>query len=212
MSNGQTASSTAAPAEDKRDIENVTMIAANTSFSGDIADATEVRIFGTFKGTISCQRLMIAEAAVVEAEIRGVEVVKVSGFLKGTVQAKRILICKQATVEAELHGDEIGMELGAKIRGSLDTIAATGIELRETAVVTQEAQPAAQPLAVKPQAAQPSPQPAVPAKVHPLAQFQIQPKAPAAHTGLPSTPYQMSAETDYTPPAPTPFLLAGGKM
>lgn len=99
---------------------SMTVIAANTTWKGDLTTEGTIEIFGNVNGTITSKEdVWLAEGSIVDATISARRVM-VSGKVSGTVRASsRFEALGKGTVEADVFAPSFVVHEGATINGKL---------------------------------------------------------------------------------------------
>ena len=94
------------------------LIAAGTTFKGDMTSNGDIRIDGTLNGNITCTaKVVIGANGVVEGDISGNQA-DIMGTVKGTIQAKELLQLKgNSHVSGNIHAGKLQIEPTANFNG-----------------------------------------------------------------------------------------------
>jgi cytoskeletal protein CcmA (bactofilin family) len=91
-------------------------------FQGDLTGSEDLRIEGTIKGTIRCdkQNVIVANSGHIEADIHARSIC-VEGQVKGNLYGEEeIVIRPSGKLEGNITAPSVGLENGAKFRGAID--------------------------------------------------------------------------------------------
>jgi cytoskeletal protein CcmA (bactofilin family) len=97
----------------------INRIVEGTAMKGDITSDSNIRIDGSFKGTIVTKgRLVVGPEGKVDGTVQ-CENSEIEGFLKGRIQVSQLLSLKAtAKVEGDIATDKLSIEPGAAFTGT----------------------------------------------------------------------------------------------
>ncbi|MGD8341113.1 MAG: polymer-forming cytoskeletal protein [Gammaproteobacteria bacterium] len=102
---------------------NLSVIGKSVELKGDLVAAEDLLIQGRLEGSVSnkSQNLVIGTDGTVEAAVAG-KSVTVKGTVNGDIHgSESVIIESSARVEGNISSSSIGVEKGAKFKGSIDT-------------------------------------------------------------------------------------------
>ena len=105
--------------EQEANVNSVSRISEGTTFKGEITSPHDIRIDGTFDGTITTQgRVVIGESARVSGEVACNDV-DIWGNLEGTLKASGTLSLRSGcVVKGDVAVGKLYVELGSVYNGS----------------------------------------------------------------------------------------------
>ncbi|MFP4322084.1 MAG: polymer-forming cytoskeletal protein [Anaerolineales bacterium] len=129
-----------APMMARKTVGFETVIGANTTLHGELRTQADVRIDGTFEGTLEIEgNVLVGETGKVSADIHAKNV-SVAGAVRGDISGKKVQILRSARVWGNISASAITTEEGAFIDGklsmtqheaSVQTLAATTLPMPE---------------------------------------------------------------------------------
>jgi cytoskeletal protein CcmA (bactofilin family) len=103
--------------DDPADAEWYGLVERGVSFEGTLRVPGTFRIDGELKGSIiSAGRLILAENAVVEGEVRALQV-DIAGTVTGKIHAEEVSISASGRVHGEIHSRCLHIEAGGILDG-----------------------------------------------------------------------------------------------
>jgi len=101
------------------EVGGINIIAAGTTFTGDILSASDCRVDGTFKGTInSNSKIFIGKNGLIEGEIK-CQSIEIEGQAKANITATELLSLKAtAVLSGNIRISRIAIEPGANFAGN----------------------------------------------------------------------------------------------
>jgi len=95
-----------------------TIIAASTTFKGDISSNGDIRIDGNLQGNVSCTaKVVIGANGIVEGDITGQQA-DIMGRVSGTIKVKELLQLKGGcNVNGNIHAAKLQIETSANFNG-----------------------------------------------------------------------------------------------
>lgn len=109
-----------------------TVLGANSTMEGKLSSSTNVRLDGTFKGTLEITgNILVGETAKIEADINAKNI-SVAGAVRGNISGKKVQLLRTGRVWGDIRAAALTTEEGAFIDGKIT-------------MVSHEAAPAAEP-------------------------------------------------------------------
>lgn len=107
---------------------NATLIAAGTTFKGDISSSNDLRIDGTIQGNVHCAaKVIIGAGGLVEGHINGMHA-EVAGQVQGNITIKELLQLKGAcSVNGNIVAAKLLIEPTATFNGNCQMGAAAQV-------------------------------------------------------------------------------------
>ena len=101
------------------EVGGINIIAAGTTFTGDIVSTGDCRVDGTFKGNISStSKIFIGKSGMVEGEIKCLSI-EIEGQAKANITASELLSLKaSAVLNGNIRVSKIAIEPGANFAGN----------------------------------------------------------------------------------------------
>lgn len=144
-----------------------TVLGANSTIEGVLRSGANVRLDGTFKGTLEITgNILVGETAKIEADINAKNI-SIAGAVRGNISGKKVQLLRTGRVWGDIRAAALTTEEGAFIDGKI------------TMVSHEAATPAAEPA--------PEAQEELPAVAAPIA-HQDEPEAALVEEGLPDEP------------------------
>lgn len=97
---------------DDMDFDQETIIGPDSKMSGQIHTEGDVRVFGSFEGSIICRELFVEAPGSVKGEFDS-ETISFAGKITGKMLANNLLASSTSTLEGEATVLSAGMEPGA---------------------------------------------------------------------------------------------------
>lgn len=93
-------------------------LSRDTSFQGTLKTETDIRVDGTFTGTLTTEgKLVIGETGTVQGQLAATEAI-ISGTVNGLLIARSLLTLKStARIEGEIFAEKLVVEEGAHFNG-----------------------------------------------------------------------------------------------
>ncbi|MBX3085095.1 MAG: polymer-forming cytoskeletal protein [Anaerolineae bacterium] len=108
--------STQAP---RQPIGHETILGANSTFKGDLKSKANVRIDGTFEGSIDIEgNIMVGETAKIVADIHARNM-RIAGAIRGNITGNKIELLRTGRVWGDINASAITTEDGAFIDGKI---------------------------------------------------------------------------------------------
>jgi cytoskeletal protein CcmA (bactofilin family) len=103
-----------------------TIIASQTSITGDIGGTRPVRVEGTLKGSVSVSAAVeVTEGASIEGDVEGV-LLRIAGTVSGNVVARELVeLLATAVVRGDLQAKALHVIEGARLEGRVQMTAST---------------------------------------------------------------------------------------
>lgn len=92
-----------------------TIFAEDSTFEGKFTTPGDVRIFGNFKGELSCREATIEDTGALDGVVDA-EQVQAAGTLEGEVGCKILLVKNTAMLAGNFYSEMLGVEPGAKVK------------------------------------------------------------------------------------------------
>ncbi len=113
------ASAPKTPLVSRKTVGFETVIGANTTLHGELRTQADVRIDGTFEGTLEIEgNVLVGETGKINADIHAKNV-SVAGGVRGDISGKKVQILRTARVWGNISASAITTEEGAFIDGKL---------------------------------------------------------------------------------------------
>ncbi len=110
-----------------------TVLGANSTLEGDLRSSANVRLDGTFTGTLEIGgNVLVGETAQINADINAKNI-SIAGAVRGNVNGKKVQLLRTGRIWGDIHATALTTEEGAFIDGKI------------TMVSPQEAAPAPTP-------------------------------------------------------------------
>ncbi|NWG17787.1 MAG: polymer-forming cytoskeletal protein [Chloroflexi bacterium] len=152
-----------------------TVLGANSTIEGVLRSAANVRLDGTFKGTLEISgNILVGETAKIEADINAKNI-SIAGAVRGNISGKKVQLLRTGRVWGDIRAAALTTEEGAFIDGKI------------TMVSHEAAAPAAEPA--------PEAQEQMPAVATPIA-HQDEPEAIAEETPTADEPTEPADERE----------------
>jgi len=99
-----------------------TVVGANTTLLGELRSQADVRLDGTFEGTLEIEgNVLVGETGKVNADIHARNV-SVAGAVRGDISGKKVQLLRTARVWGNINAAAITTEEGAFIDGKLTMV------------------------------------------------------------------------------------------
>ncbi len=126
-----------APAPPQSPVGFETVLGANSTLEGTFRSSANVRIDGTFTGTLEISgNILVGETAKINADINARNI-SIAGAVRGNITGKKIQILRTGRVWGDIHATALTTEEGAFIDGKITMIS------HETAAPAEPPQPPA---------------------------------------------------------------------
>ena len=101
------------------EVSGINIIAAGTTFTGDIVSTGDCRVDGTFKGNItSNSKIFIGKNGIIEGDIK-CQSIEIEGQAKANITATELLSLKaSAVLTGNIRVSKIAIEPGANFEGN----------------------------------------------------------------------------------------------
>jgi cytoskeletal protein CcmA (bactofilin family) len=125
-----------------------TVLGANTAVEGVLRSGSNVRLDGTFTGTLEINgNVLVGETAKINADIKAKNI-SIAGAVRGNITGKKVQLLRTGRIWGDIHAQALTTEEGAFIDGKIAMIG------KEEEEMTASDQPAAEGAA---QSADPEP-------------------------------------------------------
>lgn len=99
-----------------------TVLGANSELTGDFVANSNVRIDGTFKGTLKIAgNVLIGETAKIEADVNARNI-SIAGAVRGNVNGKKVQLLRTGRVWGDITATALSTEEGAFIDGKISMV------------------------------------------------------------------------------------------
>lgn len=123
VSSAPAAMSSTTPPSNRQPVGYETVLGANTSFTGEVKSAANVRIDGHMDGDIASEgNILIGETARVAGNLTAKREVRISGAVRGNINATKIHLSRTGKVWGDLHAAYIVVDDGAYVDGKLHMV------------------------------------------------------------------------------------------
>lgn len=95
----------------------VTIFAADSEFKGEFSTSSDVRIFGSFEGKLTCREVTIEKSGAVDGEVDS-ESMSIAGAMCGKSRSENLLVHASGCIKGEFWAASTGIEPGAAIRNA----------------------------------------------------------------------------------------------
>ncbi len=95
--------------------EQETVFGPDANFNGNIVTELDVRVFGSFDGSISCRKLSVEDGGRVNGDVDA-ETLSNAGHVSGDVTATNVFVASTGSLEGKFNAHQYGIELGASIK------------------------------------------------------------------------------------------------
>ncbi|MBI5671238.1 MAG: polymer-forming cytoskeletal protein [Chloroflexi bacterium] len=147
-----------------------TVLGANSTVEGTLSSSSNVRLDGTFKGTLEITgNILVGETAKIEADINAKNI-SVAGAVRGNISGKKVQLLRTGRVWGDIRAAALTTEEGAFIDGKITMVSHEAAAPAESPVEA-ETTAVSIPAPVEPETAisdQPETLPRVPSEDGPL--------------------------------------------
>lgn len=99
-----------------------TVLGANTSLTGDLVSDSNVRLDGTFTGTLQINgNVLIGETAKINADVNARNI-SIAGAVRGNVNGKKVQLLRTGRVWGDITATALATEEGAFIDGKISMV------------------------------------------------------------------------------------------
>lgn len=131
------------PADVSQPVGFETVLGANSVMEGSLRSAANVRLDGTFTGTLEIGgNVLIGETAKITADVNARNI-SIAGAVRGNVTGKKVQLLRTGRVWGDIHAQALTTEEGAFIDGKITMV---GHEYSPAPLVEPEPEPAAEPV------------------------------------------------------------------
>ena len=110
------------PASARQPVGFETVLGANSSLKGHLACQSNVRLDGTFEGTLEIEgNVLVGETAKITADIHAKNV-SIAGAVRGNVSGKKVQLLRTGRVWGDITAGAIATEEGAFIDGKITMV------------------------------------------------------------------------------------------
>jgi cytoskeletal protein CcmA (bactofilin family) len=101
-----------------------TVIGANATFEGNFSSSSNVRVDGTFTGTININgNVLVGETAKINADLHAKNI-SIAGAVRGNVHGKKVQLLRTGRVWGDINATALTTEEGAFIDGKISMVSA----------------------------------------------------------------------------------------
>jgi cytoskeletal protein CcmA (bactofilin family) len=99
-----------------------TVLGANTAIEGVLRSSSNVRLDGTFTGTLEINgNVLVGETAKINADIKAKNI-SVAGAVRGNITGKKVQLLRTGRIWGDIHAQALTTEEGAFIDGKITMI------------------------------------------------------------------------------------------